>query len=49
MHAVSYLSRLLAITDGHEVNFKLHKALAWSVLNRFHSWIPERPLGVSFL
>ena len=49
MHAVSYLSRLLAITDRHEPNFKLHKARAWSVLNRFHSWIPERPLGVSFL
>ena len=43
------LSRLLAITDRHELNFKLHNARAWSVLNRFHSWIPERPLGISFL
>ena len=49
MHTVSYLSRLLAITDRQELNFKLHKARAWSVLNSFHSWIPERPLGISFL
>lgn len=47
MHTVSYLSRLLAITDRQELNFKLHKARGWSVLNRFHSWIPERPLGYS--
>ena len=47
MHTVSYLSRLLAITDRHELNFKLHKARAWSVLNSFHSWIPECPLGYS--
>ena len=49
MNTVSYLSRLLAITDRHELNFNLHKARGWSVLNRFHSWIPERPLGISFL
>ena len=49
MHTVSYLSRLLAITDRQELNFKLHKARAWSVLNRFHSWIPECPLGIPFL
>ena len=46
MYTVSYLSRLLAITDRQELNFKLHKARAWSVLNSFHSWIPECPLGI---
>ena len=45
MHAVSYLSHLLAITNGHELNFKLHKERAWI----FFEQIQERFLGNSFL
>ena len=45
MHAVSYLSHLLAITNGHELNFKLHKERTLEFFEQIH----ERLLGNSFL